>query len=88
MKTCSQCKIKKPIDAFFNYHRSKDGKTAACKRCTLEKQKERYLNNKTEISLKQKEYYKQNKEKVKQPKINIKKGVKLNKPFQPSLPGI
>lgn len=33
MKTCSVCKNVKPIDAFYNYKATKDGKSYRCKTC-------------------------------------------------------
>lgn len=59
MKTCSHCETEKPTREFFNYVRSKDGKAAACKECTVAKQKERYEKNKAAILLKQRQYYNQ-----------------------------
>jgi hypothetical protein len=34
MKICSKCGGEKPLDEFYNYQQSKDGKRSACKECT------------------------------------------------------
>lgn len=64
MKTCSRCKIEKHIEEFFNVAASKDGKTAACKQCTIDSQKVRYEKNKRAILDKQREYYQRNKARI------------------------
>jgi hypothetical protein len=33
MKKCSKCKTEKTLEDFYNYHKSKDGKTPQCKAC-------------------------------------------------------
>lgn len=33
MKTCTVCKIEKPLKSFYNYKASKDGKAYRCKSC-------------------------------------------------------
>ena len=46
MKTCTKCKIEKPLKDFGNEKRVKDGKQARCKECT----KEYYRQNRERFS--------------------------------------
>ena len=47
MKTCSKCKVEKPLDEFYNHKNNPDGKTYDCKSCKKEskrKWREKNLN--------------------------------------------
>jgi len=72
-KTCSKCKVVKPLDSFYNNRSRADGKCYACKDCEIErnalcaerrkKYKKQYnIENKEEIKRKRKIYYEENKE--------------------------
>jgi predicted Fe-S protein YdhL (DUF1289 family) len=39
MKTCSHCKVAKPLDCFFKHRRTKDGLSFLCKDCFRERHK-------------------------------------------------
>lgn len=45
LKTCSKCKLVKPLDQFFNYKRGKFGKEATCKDCKNIYQRSLLANN-------------------------------------------
>lgn len=80
-KICSKCHKEKSLYEFFNDKKGKFGKQAHCKECARKRFKKYYLNNQKEIitqhqsyyknnkliiSIKQKEWRKQNKDKIKQ----------------------
>ena len=46
MKQCQRCKVEKPLDAYNNNKREKDGKQRACRECTKMEHRKWYENNK------------------------------------------
>lgn len=46
MKQCQRCKQEKPLDAFNNNKREKDGKQRSCRECTKKEHKKWYSENK------------------------------------------
>jgi DNA mismatch repair ATPase MutL len=76
MKTCTKCKIEKPLNEFHNKKSSKDGKNSRCKKCRNESNREYSKFNSNKIKKKREEnkeyyseyskrYYENNKEKIK-----------------------
>ena len=49
-KICIRCKLLKPINNFGKYARSKDGLRSCCKDCKNKEDKDRYENNKKDVS--------------------------------------
>lgn len=60
MKTCSTCKIEKPIDLFSKNKSKKDGHQEKCKQC----EKDYYWKNKEEITKRRKQSFEENKESI------------------------
>jgi hypothetical protein len=60
MKKCSTCKQEKSFELFSKNKSQKDGYSNRCKVCV----KEFYINNKSKILCKNKEYYEKNKETI------------------------
>ena len=50
MKRCSKCSEEKPLDAFGNLKKGRDGKCSYCKECAKKGQREWYGKNKDRIS--------------------------------------
>lgn len=63
-KKCSKCGEVKPVGEFYRNKTSKDGFCRYCKICDLKTSNERHFKNREERLIKQKEYYKKNKEKI------------------------
>lgn len=74
-KTCSHCKIEKPLSAFNKMQRSKDGLKPYCRDCRKQEYilkreeykeycKKHYIENREEIKQKTREYYETNKSMV------------------------
>lgn len=69
-KLCKKCNIEKPIDEFYKAKGTKDGYRGECKKCSLENQsKNANKERKKEYA---KEWYENNKEKVKRYAENYK----------------
>jgi len=50
MKQCQRCKAEKPLDAYNNNKREKDGKQRACRECTKIEHKKWYeVNQRTQL---------------------------------------
>ena len=47
MKKCTVCNEEKPLDEFYNYKTSKDGKSYRCKSCDSAARRQYYLENET-----------------------------------------
>jgi 5-methylcytosine-specific restriction endonuclease McrA len=60
MKTCTQCKIDKPLSEFHKHSRHKDGLANICKLCKSVNDKEYRLTHLEQISSRKKEWYNQN----------------------------
>jgi hypothetical protein len=45
MKICNHCKLEKPLDAFSNLRRSKDGHATRCKKCQRKFQQDSYYRD-------------------------------------------
>lgn len=65
MKTCSKCKVKKPLDQFHKKTKSQDGHTPECKDCAHLKSAFWYAKNKEKSNQRSKEWRKNNPEKKK-----------------------
>jgi len=60
LKTCSKCKIEKPLEAFSKQKEKKDGHRSHCKECVRAK----YVANAEEVKAKRRAYVEANKEAV------------------------
>ena len=65
-KNCTQCNIEKPIN---NFHK----KYSECKDCNIKRGVKRYYDNKNKISMQQKIYYEENRDKLLQKKNDCSK---------------
>ena len=74
-KACSQCNETLPIEKF--YKRSRGGVRADCISCYLLRSKNYYTKNKKELTLKNKTYALENKEKIKSAKMRRKFGIAI-----------
>ena len=45
MKSCSKCKVEKPLDEFYRQRAAKDGLTPWCKQCSKNNAKKNYTDN-------------------------------------------
>lgn len=63
-KICYRCKIEYPLDNFYKSNKRKDGLQTRCKTCNYELQREWLEKNKDKERLRQRIYYKNNKEYV------------------------
>lgn len=59
MKSCTKCKIEKPLSSFSKYRHSKDGHESRCKKCRYEYIVEYRKRNKEKIKQYHKQYWKQ-----------------------------
>lgn len=64
MKSCTKCKIKKPLVQFHKNTASKDKHFHWCKHCVCSQKKEYYNSNTEEIKLRVKKYRENNTEKI------------------------
>lgn len=64
-KICGKCKVLKPAHEFYKRSASKDGLCAKCKACSSDYLKQYIETNKDKVSERQKNYYEQNREKIK-----------------------
>jgi hypothetical protein len=65
MKICIKCKVEKELNLFYKNNNCKDGLYHYCKECHKEKRKESYQKNKEKTLISTKEWYSNNKEKMK-----------------------
>lgn len=65
MKTCTKCKIEKPLDQFYMNNRNPDKKDYFCADCRKEYLRTRYQNNREKHIQEVKNYYAKNKEQIK-----------------------
>lgn len=66
-KTCTSCKISKPLSDYHILKTTKDGKATQCKECINKKNREKYATNskyKDRKRVQKKEYLKRNREYV------------------------
>lgn len=61
-KICTKCKIRKPLDEFYNSSKTKDGKTYCCGECFRAKSRLYHNENKESIAKKSKIYRKNNRD--------------------------
>ena len=71
IKTCSKCGILKPLDEFNNKKTSKDGKQSHCKICVKEYDKDHYQDHKEEIIKRNKKYYQEHIDELRQKQGSI-----------------
>jgi len=64
VKTCSKCKIEKPLEQ-FDFNKSIGYFQSWCKICTSQYRSEYRQKHKEEITIKKAKYYKENKDKIK-----------------------
>jgi len=64
MKTCTVCKVEKPLDEYYKDKRATDGRVSKCKVCVKKWHSNNYINNKEKIKEKIKHYVDNNKEEV------------------------
>ncbi len=64
MKTCSKCKIEKPLSEFYKDKYKRDGLSCACKMCKDDHSKIVYAQNKEKIAEYNKNYQKVNKQRL------------------------
>jgi 5-methylcytosine-specific restriction endonuclease McrA len=64
LKTCSKCKIEKPLTEFHKDRSTKDGHMCACKLCDKARKKAYYEANREKIKAHKKAYYEANREKI------------------------
>ena len=64
MKICTKCRIEKELDYFYNSNSIKSGKVSMCKECFCVKQKEYQKNNKDKIAERKKKWRLQNIDKI------------------------
>lgn len=62
MKTCTKCKIEKPLEEFSKHRKNKDGLQYKCKTCTTIYNQEYYQENKEKRHAQIWVYYQENKE--------------------------
>jgi hypothetical protein len=77
MKKCSKCNEEKSFDNFCKQKRYKDGYQGHCKSCVNEKSKQYYQENKEKIKKFYNQHYKENKQYYKQ--YNQKSKERINK---------
>ncbi len=59
-KTCTKCKVSKPIESYGNRKESKDGYMGICKQCIRSQQKKKYDGNPEKYRAKQRKWQKDN----------------------------
>ena len=62
MKTCSKCKIEKPLTEFYKKGNTKDGLHSECKSCIKERSMNYYYHNQEAVIERQKKYREANRE--------------------------
>lgn len=76
MKTCSKCKVNKPLTDFSFHRRYKDGYQHSCKICVNNYHKKYYAENKDKINGQSKKYHAENKDKRNEQKKEYRAGNK------------
>ena len=66
MKTCSKCKVEKPLTDFNNLQASGDGKGSYCQPCAKEASRKWYIENPDEVREYSKKYRAENADKVRE----------------------
>ena len=76
MKKCTECKIEKSLDEYYNNYKAKDGKQSRCKTCTKNSVKKYKLKNAEKCREHSRKWKQNNKDKIKK---NTKKYYEENK---------
>ncbi len=62
LKQCTICGVSKPLEEFWHHKNMKYGRYSSCRSCCSIKNKEEYINNKERIAARNKRDYEKNKE--------------------------
>ena len=68
-QVCRTCEIEKPLTEFYKDKRMKNGYQTQCKECVSKRRKERYEENKDEVLEYNKQYYKENADKLRKDRM-------------------
>ena len=76
-KTCTDCKIEKPVSEFYLKKSGKHGVAAWCKKCNIRMSREYRAKNKIKVRVKAKVYRERNKGKIKGQYLSTKYGITI-----------